>query len=78
MSLHQEYEPLLAVALLSQQSGLMEDQGGEVVFEGTGVAEVDGDGIGEQDGPIICTNELPMVTQQVLTVPACDAEEPKV
>ena len=65
----------VAVALLSpcQQGGLMEEQGGGVVYEGSREREV-----GAEGSPVICSTELPLVTQQVLTVTTPEDEEPKV
>ena len=65
----------VAVALLSQchQGGLMEEQGGGVVYDGSGEGEV-----GAEGSPVICSTELPLVTSQVLTVSTPEDEEPKV
>ena len=51
----------------------MEEQGGGVVYDGGTEGEV-----GAEGSPVICSAELPLVTQQVLTVSTPEDEEPKV
>ena len=65
---------VVSVALLSQcaPGGLMEEQEGGVVYHGGAEGEI---GV---DGAIVSSTQLPLVSQQTLTVSVGDTEEPKV
>lgn len=56
----------------------MEEHGSEVVFEGSGEGEAISDGMSGSDCHIICSADLPLVSQQVLTVASPEEDEPRV